>query len=432
MKASAASVRERAEALLARIRAVDAALRCYVAVDEALVLRDAERLDAVPASARGPLHGMALAVKDLIDVAGLPTRAGSSFFRRDAERDAPVAAALRAAGALVIGKTNTHEFAWGITTDNPHFGRTGNAWDPARIAGGSSGGSAAAVAAGLADIALGTDTIGSIRIPAALNGICGIRPATGTFSLEGIVPLAAGLDTVGPFAHDVATLRAVYDALAGARSSESERGKRRLRACRLRGGRWDAVDPAVASAMDVAAAALRDAGTSVDEVRWWDDDVAGAVGVVQQHAAAAFHAPMLAAHPEGYGEDVRAHVRRAMSTSGEDARRAHATIARARTGWDAATAGYDVALAPVCGDVAPRAPAPRTFRDDTIPFVAPASGFGLPVVGVPIGFGADGLPLGMQIIATQAEPAAAFDAGLAFQRSTGWHLRRPAIFAASS
>ncbi|MDB5028726.1 MAG: Amidase, partial [Candidatus Eremiobacteraeota bacterium] len=130
------TIAERASALLARIRETDDQLRCYVAVDEGAVMREAARLDAVPPPSRGPLHGRTLAVKDIIDVAGLPTRAGSSFFRRDPQRDAPAVAALRAAGALVIGKTNTHEFAWGITTENPHFGRTGNPWDPARTAGG--------------------------------------------------------------------------------------------------------------------------------------------------------------------------------------------------------------------------------------------------------------------------------------------------------
>ena len=171
------SVRERARALLERIRAVDAVLHCYVAVDEDGVLREAARLDAVPADERGALHGVSLAVKDIIDVAGLPTRAGSSFFRRDPVRDAPAVAVLRAAGALVIGKTATHEFAWGITTENPHFGRTGNAWDPARTPGGSSGGSGAAVAAGLAEIALGIGMLayGALVTLAVMRGSWFVR-----------------------------------------------------------------------------------------------------------------------------------------------------------------------------------------------------------------------------------------------------------------
>ncbi|HEV2643734.1 MAG TPA: amidase [Candidatus Elarobacter sp.] len=417
------TVTERARALLERIATVDAQLHCYVAVDGAAVLREAARLDAIEPAARGPLHGRTLAVKDIIDVAGLPTRAGSSFFRRDPQHDAPVVAALRAAGALVIGKTNTHEFAWGITTENPHFGRTANPWDTTRTVGGSSGGSAAAVAAGLADTALGSDTLGSIRIPAALNGISGVRPATGALPLDGIFPLALGLDTVGPFARDLGTVRHVYEILAGAAVPHAAA----RRACRLRGGAWDRVDADVSSALDEAAAALRANGVVVDDVTWWDDELVRAVGVIQQRAAARVHAPYFAEHAAEYGEDVRARVAHALTLTERDEHDARAAVARARTSWNAATAGYDVALAPSAGAEAPVAPVPKTFRDETIPLVTPASAFGLPVAAVPIGFGPAGLPLGMQIIAVDGAIASAFALGAAYQRLTDWHERRPAL-----
>ena len=418
-------VTERASALLARIGTLDARLHCYVAVDDAAVLRDAQRLDALEPAARGPLHGWTLAVKDIIDVAGLPTRAGSSFFRRDPEHDAPVVAALRAAGALVIGKTNTHEFAWGITTENPHFGRTANPWDPARTVGGSSGGSAAAVAAGLADIALGSDTLGSIRIPSALNGISGVRPATGTFSLDGIFPLALGLDTAGPFARDLDTVRRTYEALAGgAVPAATVR-----RACRLRGGAWDGVDAAVSAALDAAADVLRAHGVAVDDVTWWDDELVRAVGTIQQRAAARVHAPYFTEHAAEYGEDVRARVAHALTVTESDETDARAVVARARAAWNAATFRYDVALAPSVGSEAPLAPVPKTFRDETIPLVTPASAFGLPVAAVPIGFGRAGMPLGMQIIAAGGDVSSAFALGTSFQQLTDWHARRPATAA---
>ncbi|HEY6233554.1 MAG TPA: amidase [Candidatus Elarobacter sp.] len=421
---SDATVTERARALLERIATVDAQLRCYVAVDGAAVLREAARLDAVEPAARGPLHGRTLAVKDIIDVAGLPTRAGSSFFRRDPQHDAPVVAALRAVGALVIGKTNTHEFAWGITTENPHFGRTANPWDTTRTVGGSSGGSAAAVAAGLADIALGSDTLGSIRIPAALNGISGVRPATGALPLDGIFPLALGLDTVGPFARDLETVRHVYEILAGAAVPNADV----RRACRLRGGAWDRVNADVSAALDEAAAALRAGGTAVvDDVTWWDDELVRAVGVIQQRAAARVHAPYFAEHAAEYGEDVRARVAHALTLTESDEHDARAAVARARTSWIAAMAGYDVALAPSVGAEAPSAPVPKTFRDETIPLVTPASAFGVPAAAVPIGIGPAGLPLGMQIIAADGAIASAFALGAAFQRLTDWHERRPAL-----
>jgi aspartyl-tRNA(Asn)/glutamyl-tRNA(Gln) amidotransferase subunit A len=414
---------ERARALLARIRDVDGRLHCYVAVDEAAVLRDAARLDAIAPDARGPLHGLALGVKDIIDVAGLPTRAGSSFFRRDPARDAPVVAALRAAGALVVGKTNTHEFAWGVTTENPHFGRTANPWDERRIPGGSSGGSGAAVAAGLCDVALGTDTLGSIRIPAALNGISGVRPATGALPIDDIFPLAIGLDSVGPMARAIETVERAYEVLAG----EPVRTVTVRRACRLRGGRWDRVDPAVSAALDDAAAALRAAGVAVDDVPWWDDGLVGAVAVVQQRAAALVHEPIFAAHREEYGPDVRARVGRALGVGEADEREARAVIASARSSWRAATDGYEIALAPSVGTEAPLSPAPPSFRDDTIPLVTPGSAFGLPVAAVPIGAGPAGMPLGMQVIALGGDVAAAFAIARLYQQRTGWHLRVPPV-----
>ena len=412
---------ERARALLERIRDVDQRLHCYVAVDEAAVLREAARLDAIPPDRRGPLHGLMLGVKDIIDVAGLPTRAGSSFFRRDPERDAPVVAALRAAGALVIGKTNTHEFAWGVTTENPHFGRTANPWDERRIPGGSSGGSGAAVAAGLADLALGTDTLGSIRIPSALNGISGVRPATGALPIDDIFPLALGLDSVGPMARAIATVQQAYEAITG----EPVREVTVRRACRLRGGRWDRVDPAVTAALDAASSALRADGVAVDDVEWWDDALVPAVAVLQQRAAARVHAPLFAAHREEYGSDVRARVEHALSVTEPAEREARAIVAAARSGWNAATNGYEIALAASAGVEAPLAPAPPSFRDETIPLVTPASAFALPVAAVPIGFGPAGMPLGMQAIALGGEVAPAFAIALRFQRLTDWHMRVP-------
>jgi len=416
------TIRERAADLLERVRTIDSSLNAYVAIDEEAVLRDAARLDAIPSGERGPLHGWTLAVKDIVDVAGLPTRAGSSFFRRDPQRDAPVVAALRDAGALVIGKTNTHEFAWGITTENPHFGRTANPWNPARTVGGSSGGSGAAVAAGLADFALGSDTLGSIRIPAALNGISGLRPATHALSLDGIFPLAIGLDTVGPFAHDLEKVQRVYDVLAGSAVAESTI----RRVCRLRGGGWDRVDPAVAAALDAAVDVLRAGGMHVEEISWWDDELMSAVAIVQQRAAARVHEPYFPEHANEYGADVRARVAHALGVTEFAEHAARDVVARARAAWEAATGGYDAALAPSVGAEAPLAPVPAAFRDETLPLVAPASAFGLPVAAVPVGFGPAGMPLGMQIIATR-DVAAAFSVGRQFQAATDWHARRPQL-----
>ncbi len=424
--AAGTSVREHASALLERIAALDGRIKAYVAVDREAVLREAARLDALPPQARGPLHGLAFGVKDLIDVAGLPTRAGSSFFERLPERDAPVIRRLREAGALVLGKTNTHEFAWGITTENPHFGRTANPYDLARIVGGSSGGSGAAVAAGLADFTLGTDTLGSIRIPSALCGTSGLRPAVGAIPLDDILPLALGLDTVGPLARDVATVERVYRVL----TAPAAPAPARLRVCRLRGGGWDEITPAQAAALDDVAVSARGfaAPLEIAQVEWWEPELAAATGTVQQQAVKGdFHARLFPAHAEQYGEDVRQRVRAALAVGDDAVRAARETIARARAAWDARLAGFDLALAPVVAGEAPVAPAPESFRPQTIPLNAPASAFGLPALAVPIGRGPAGLPLGMQIIAVHGDAAAALAFGAAFQAATSWHERRPAL-----
>ena len=413
---------ERARAVLDRIEARDSEMRCFVFVERDAVIAQARRLDALPQQDRGPLHGYLLAVKDMIDVAGLPTRAGSSFYRLDPETDAPVVKQLRDAGALVIGKTNTHEFAWGITTENPHFGRTQNPWDPMRIAGGSSGGSGAAVAAGFADIALGTDTLGSIRIPSALCGVVGIRPATGTFSLEGIVPLALGLDTVGPLARDMATVRAAYAVLADA--NPERRAPERV--CRLRGGGWERVSAEVRNGLDALVDGLRTRGVIVDDVTWWDEDLAAATAVVQQYAAAQFHAPLVARNRASYGADVLLRVDRALTVTADDVARARMTIAAARESLAAATSGNTCAIAPVVAEEAPHAPAPNAFRDATMPLVTPASAFGLAALALPLARGAAGMPLGLQAIALDGDAFALFELGDLIE---GTHS--PRLFAAN-
>lgn len=420
-------IRDRVRALLDRIAQVNGRINAYVALDETAVMREAERLDALALSQRGPLHGMTLAVKDLIDVAGYPTRAGSAFFERHPAVDAPVVQLLRAAGAIVIGKTNTHEFAWGVTTENPHFGRTCNPWNLERIVGGSSGGSGAAIAAGLADLALGSDTQGSIRTPAALCGISGIRPATDAISLEGIVPLAPGLDTVGPMAYDVATVAAAYDVLA-----PFEKRPAKLRVARLRGGAWELLAPDLAAALDGVREAARAMAVPLEihDLEWYEPDLAAATGTVQQGAvvAANFHAPLYAEHADAYGDDVRARVARALSIDPQAVADAHAQIAAARARFDAASATYDLLIAPIVPGEAPAAPAPASFRSELMEYVAPASAFGLGALAVPIGFSKHGLPLGMQIISRDRNPQNAFAFGCAFQALTDWHRRRPAGF----
>src|SRR5213594_2553503 len=206
-------------AALDRIAKRDPTLNCFTTLLGDRALAEAERIDRVIAGGgdAGPLAGVPFAVKNLFDVAGVTTLAGSRIYRDNppAGRDATAVAALRRAGAVLVGCANMDEFAFGFTTENTHYGPTRNPHDPTRIAGGSSGGSAAAVAAGLVALSLGSDTNGSIRVPAALCGIYGLKPTFGRLSRAGVFPLASSLDHVGPFARSVADLALAFDALQG-------------------------------------------------------------------------------------------------------------------------------------------------------------------------------------------------------------------------
>ncbi|HET7739369.1 MAG TPA: amidase, partial [Mycobacterium sp.] len=201
------------ERSLERIQEVDPLLRAFVAIDEDGVRADAIELtrEADAGRVRGPLHGIPIAVKDVIDVRGLPTRGGSAATDSGPVRaDAPAVERLRAAGALIVGKVNTHEFAHGVTTPP-----TRNPWDPRRIPGGSSGGSAVAVASGQCLAAVGSDTGGSIRVPAALCGVSGLRPLPRDIPVGGILPFSPRLDTCGPIARDAMDLALMFEVLSG-------------------------------------------------------------------------------------------------------------------------------------------------------------------------------------------------------------------------
>jgi len=220
VRAGRVTARAVTEATLSRIQRLDSGINAFTAVTEARALAAAEAVDADLAAGRpvGPLAGVPFAVKNLFDIAGLPTLAGSKI-RRDAappSQDATLVQHLTAAGAVLVGALNMDEFAYGFVTENAHDGPVRNPHDPTRIAGGSSGGSAAAVAAGLVPLTLGSDTNGSIRIPAGLCGVFGLKPTYGRLSRQGVFPFVESLDHVGPFARSVEDLALAYDVLQGA------------------------------------------------------------------------------------------------------------------------------------------------------------------------------------------------------------------------
>ena len=267
----------------------------------------------------GPLDGVPIAVKDIFYIQGVRCTAGSRILADNvAPYDAPAVARLKAAGAIIIGTTNLHEFAAGTTSDNPHYGAVRNPWDLGRVAGGSSGGSAAAVAAGIVPIALGTDTAGSVRIPAALCGILGLKPTYGRVSRLGVIPLSTSLDTVGVLAHSAEDVASALQATAGhdpedmttvtAEVPEYVSGTPTMsaRVGVVKNRFQELVDPSVEENFQGFMAHLRQAGCSVTEV---EVDGLGEVYErwlpIRRAEATAFHLRWLGSSPELYGDDVR-------------------------------------------------------------------------------------------------------------------------------
>ena len=359
-----------------------------------------------------------MAVKDVIDVAGMPTTAASKILDRVPERDAECVARLRAAGAAVVGKLNTHEFAFGALTNSPHFGPARNPWDLERTTGGSSGGSGAAVAAGLVEVALGTDTAGSVRIPAALCGVTGHRPTVGLVPNKGVVPVAWTLDAIGPLARTADECRRALEIMAG-RSLTAGPGRRIGLVTRL----FEEADPAVAAVCEKAARALPGRHEPVGLPLL--DEIATITQLVMLPEAAAAHLGWLRTRLADYGEDVRARLLAGLLLPSS----AYLTGLRARSWvrsrWERELGGFDLLVAPAMPIVAPRLDAvPSEYRLLIMPYNSPASLLGLPVTVVPCGF-VDGLPVGLSIMGRLGEDGLTLAAAHAFQRTTDWHERRP-------
>jgi aspartyl-tRNA(Asn)/glutamyl-tRNA(Gln) amidotransferase subunit A len=366
-----------------------------------------------------------LAIKDVIDVAGVRTTAASEILRDHvADRDAAVVERLRAAGAIVLGKLNLHEFAYGALSTSPHFGPVRNPWAPDRVAGGSSGGSGAAVAAELSAGALGTDTAGSIRIPAAFCGVTGHRPTWGLVPSDGVVPVAWSFDAVGPIARSVEDcailLQAIARDLAAAAAAAPRIG--------LVTSLVEQADPPVAA---VAEEAARELGAEPVEA-----PVLGHAGLIQQlmmlPEAATAHLKWLRTRLADYGADVRARLLAGLLLPAT----AYPTGLRARRWLEGEVRPlferYDVLAAPTMPIVPPLIGEDPVdlrgeqvpYRLTVIPFNSPWSCLGLPVTSVPCGF-VDGLPIGFSLVGRRGEDATVLEAARTFQRLTDWHERRP-------
>jgi aspartyl-tRNA(Asn)/glutamyl-tRNA(Gln) amidotransferase subunit A len=339
-------------------------------------------LDAAPGGER-------LAVKDLFDTAGVRTTYGSAIFAEHVPtQTAPAVAALEAGGYTNVGKANLHEFAWGITSENEHYGWVPNPIAPGRIAGGSSGGNAAALAANLADAALGTDSGGSVRIPAACCGIVGFKPTFGLVSLEGCFPLAPSFDHAGPMARDVAACERMLTAMSGCQPAEAPSlGDVRV------GLAWtEHADPLVRERVEQAAAHF-------GHVEGLDVPFPDGSYAVFMREAAEVHHDLWREHREAYGSNVAAKVERAMQTT--DAAVAAAERARAdyRERMAALLERVDVLVTPTLAVVAPPAGVgDLALREQLLRFTYPFNAIGAPALALPCGAAEEGLPASVQLV----------------------------------
>jgi Asp-tRNA(Asn)/Glu-tRNA(Gln) amidotransferase A subunit family amidase len=339
--------------------------------------------------------GERVAVKDLVDVRGMVTTAGGIILPGvPAKEDAPVVRRLREAGCVIVGKTNLHEFAYGVTNVNPHYGTALNPRDPTRVAGGSSGGSAVAVAAGMCDWAIGSDTGGSIRIPASLCGVAGLKPAYGSIAIDGVFPLSKSLDTLGPIAPDIRTAAHAYTLMSGEEVSLDD-----IRAPRL------AVPANWVRDLDAQTeAAWRKVSAGVPEMDFVDHEQLHRTGLtILLYEAAAVHRKWATEMPEKYGADVLRLIRLGFEVAERDYRQALEERARLAEAAVRAMDDIDALIIPATAIVAPRTDSGHEVREPLSRFTRPFNASYQPVAVLPAPV--DGLPVGIQVVGRSNEGA---------------------------
>ena len=445
---------ELTEAYLDRIARLDPDVNAYITVTAERARGDARRAtdELAAGRTRGPLHGIPIALKDLYETAGIRTTAGAKIHADHVPgEDCTVARRLRDAGTILLGKLNTHEYAYGVTTNNPHFGATRNPWDLERIPAGSSGGSGAAIAAGLATATTGTDTGGSIRMPASVCGVVGLKPTYGRVSKAGVLPLSYLFDHAGPITRTVEDAALVLNAIAGYDPADPSSvrtavddytaalagGVRGLRIGVPRPYFFARLDDEVAAAVERAVDEFRRLGAEVRDV-----EIAGVEAAVRATfglvlaEAQEIHADAMRTRPGDFGADVRA----ILATPTPDTQ----SLMRALRTRDALTAAMRSALESV--DLLLTATTPvvaARIGEETVRYggadepvllalircTAPFNATGLPALSLPCGFTRTGLPVGLQLAGRPFDEATLLRAGHAYERATDWHERRPPLSA---
>lgn len=429
-----------AESVLARIEETEPALNAYILVSAELAREQAARADGELARGvdRGPLHGIPFALKDLFDTAGIVTTAGSGFLRdRVPDEDAFVVARLHEAGIVLTGKLGMHEFAFGTTSDNAHFGTIRNPWNPGYTPGGSSGGSGAAAAAGSALGTLGSDTGGSIRMPAAICGVAGLKPTRGLVSRGGVVPLSHTLDHAGPLTKSVEDSALILNAIAGYDPADPQSVERPpedftrelgrdLAGLRLgvpRNPLWADCDGEVAAACEAALEELRALGAEAVEVELPLLATTGRL-LISQVEGAAFHEQWLREHPERYSDEIRGKVEPGLIRPAIEYLRDLETRRAIERETLAVLEGVDLLVSPTLPLMAPTVahgdPASRLAS-----YTRAYNISGLPAISVPCGLDGNGLPIGLMIAGRPFAEATVCRAAHACEQATGWPRRPP-------
>ena len=437
--------REAVEGCLARIEALNPALNAMITTTAEAAREAADACDRAAAEGRwlGLLHGLPIALKDNIETAGVRTTSGAAYLADHIpNRDAPVVARLKAQGAILTGKANLQELAWGVVSTNPVAGQCRNPWNPACIPGGSSGGSGAAVAAGMAEAALGTDTGGSVRIPAAMTGIAGLRPTHGRLSIRGITPVSVAHDTVGPMARRVADVARIFAALAAYDSLDPVSrdlplgnflptlgdGIAGVRVGLPRNFFFEDVDAEVEAAVREGARTLEALGARLVEVTLAGAETAQRWTTVMAYAdACAYHRERLDAGPGAISRPVYERMILGRDFGAVD----YAEAMRGREAWRRTLAEafetVDVLLAPTTPRPAPPIADDRSLHratQEATRFTYGGALASIPGLSVPCGFSADGLPTGMMLEGAWGAEPLLLRVGHAYQTATDWHLRR--------
>jgi aspartyl-tRNA(Asn)/glutamyl-tRNA(Gln) amidotransferase subunit A len=431
---------------LNRIEKLNPQLNAFITVTAETALeqaRIAER-EIYRGAYLGTLHGIPIGLKDIIDVAGVRTTAASALFKdRIPTEDAQVVRRLRCAGAIILGKQNLHEFAYGGSSMISHFGEVHNPWNMAHIAGGSSGGGAASVAATLGFAAVGTDTAGSIRLPAAFCGVVGLKPTYGRVSTRGIIPLSSSYDHVGPLTNSVYDAALMLQVLSDYDSADPCAGRSA---------------PSLVSAFDELPKNLR---VGVPREFFFDDlhrDIAAAIDqaikvfitlkaqiidiklevptdrTLSSAEAYAYHKPFVENSPDLYQPGTLARIQSGANISANDALRASRDLQQSRHDIQEIFNDVDVLLTPTVAMPPPTIAALRENPDQLRPQellmlrnTRPFNVWGIPTISVPCGFTEDGLPIGLQLAAAPWRGIVLLQAAHAYEQATEWHKKRPSL-----